>query len=161
MKLFVVSDTHGILKYVRNYLKQVDDIDYIIHLGDYYTDAETLSKEFNIPTKYVYGNCDFADKDKADKIIEICGKKILLTHGHRYHVKFEKDTIIIKAKESKVDAVFFGHTHIPMISKHSDILLLNPGSASMPRGGSNRSAAVVSIENNEIIPQIINLDEIN
>lgn len=159
MRLFVTSDTHGMLQSVRNILKNIKNIDYIIHLGDYYKDAEALDKEFGIPTVYVYGNCDFGDKEKYEKIIEVAGKKILLTHGHKYYVKFEKSIIIEKAREYGVDAVFYGHTHVPLVYKAGDMLVLNPGSPSMPREGSSRTVSIVNIEDGIIVPQLINIDD--
>ncbi|SNX52996.1 metallophosphoesterase [Thermoanaerobacterium sp. RBIITD] len=159
MRLFVTSDTHGMIQSVRNILKNIKNIDYIVHLGDYYRDAISLSKEFGVPTEYVYGNCDFGDGDKYEKIIELDGKKILLTHGHRYYVKFDNNIILEKARELGVDAVFFGHTHVPVVQNHHDVLVLNPGSPSMPREGSFRTISIVNIENGIIVPQILNIDE--
>lgn len=160
MRLFVVSDTHGMIQSTRKVLKNIKNIDYIIHLGDYYRDAILLSNEFGIPTEFVYGNCDFGDKDKYEKILEFYGKKILLTHGNRYYVKYDSNIIQEKAKELGVDAVFFGHTHVPYIKKSKDLLVLNPGSPSMPRDGAFRTVSIVSIDKDFIVPQIINVDEI-
>ncbi|AIS51803.1 phosphoesterase [Thermoanaerobacter kivui] len=160
MILAVVSDTHGMLTLVRKKMRELKGIDYIIHLGDNASDVIQLSQEFGIPLEYVKGNCDFPTKDELEKIIEIEGKKILLTHGHRYYVKYEYQTILEKGRELGVDAVFFGHTHIPMISRHQDILLLNPGSPSLPREGSKRTIALVTIDKSGIFPRLINLEEV-
>ncbi|WHE06590.1 metallophosphoesterase [Thermoanaerobacterium thermosaccharolyticum] len=159
MRLFVTSDTHGMIQSVRNILKNLKNIDYIIHLGDYYRDAIELNREFGIPTLYVYGNCDFGDKEKYEKIIDIDGKRILLTHGHKYYVKFEKSIIIEKAREYGVDAVFYGHTHVPLVYNDGDMIVLNPGSPSMPREGSSRTVSIVNIENGIIVPQLLSIDD--
>ncbi|MBP2071133.1 MULTISPECIES: metallophosphoesterase [Thermoanaerobacterium] len=159
MRLFVTSDTHGMIQSVRNILKNLKNIDYIIHLGDYYRDAIELNREFGIPTLYVYGNCDFGDKEKYEKIIDIDGRRILLTHGHKYYVKFEKSIIIEKAREYGVDAVFYGHTHVPLVYNDGDMIVLNPGSPSMPREGSSRTVSIVNIENGIIVPQLLNIDD--
>ncbi|MDI3518252.1 MAG: uncharacterized protein PWQ34_399 [Caldanaerobacter sp.] len=161
MVVAVISDTHGIFTLVRNKLKEFKGLDYIFHLGDHAGDGIQLAKEFNIPLEYVKGNCDFPTKDEIEKIVEIEGKKILLTHGHRYYVKYEYDPILERGKELGVDAVFFGHTHVPMISRHEDILLLNPGSPSLPREGSKKTIALVTIDKTGIFPRLLNLEEVS
>ncbi|MGB9809200.1 MAG: metallophosphoesterase [Caldanaerobacter sp.] len=161
MLVAVISDTHGMLTLVRKKLKELKGIDYIFHLGDHAGDGIELAKEFNISLEYVKGNCDFPTKDEIDKIVEVEGKKILLTHGHRYYVKYEYDTILERGKELGVDAIFFGHTHVPMISKHENILLLNPGSPSLPREGSKKTIALVTIDKTGIFPRLLNLEELS
>jgi putative phosphoesterase len=74
-------------------------------------------------------------------------------------VKYEYQTILDRGKELGVNAVFFGHTHIPMISKQEDILLLNPGSPSLPREGAKRTIALVTIDKSGIFPRLVNLEE--
>ncbi|MGB9679123.1 MAG: metallophosphoesterase [Thermoanaerobacteraceae bacterium] len=160
MNLAVISDTHGMLGLVRKGLLAIGEVDYLIHLGDNADDGIELSKEFNIPLEYVRGNCDFASKNDSEKIIDIEGKKIFLTHGHKYYVKYEYDIILERGRELGVDAIFFGHTHIPMISRHHDILLLNPGSPSLPRDGSRPTFAVAEVSKNDIKARLINLQEI-
>ena len=161
MVLAIVSDTHGIFTLVRKKLRELNGIDYLIHLGDNASDGIQLSQEFGIPLEYVKGNCDFPTKDELEKVIEIEGKKILLTHGHRYYVKYEYQTILDRGRELGVNAVFFGHTHIPMISKHEDILLLNPGSPSLPRESAKKTIALVTIDKSGIFPRLVNLEEVS
>ena len=62
--------------------------------------------------------------------IEIDGVKILLTHGHRYGVKNGYLNLIMRAKELQVNAVIFGHTHIPEVFTEDGVLFVNPGSCS-------------------------------
>lgn len=160
MILAVISDTHRMLNTVRKKIRDFGKIDYIIHLGDNVDDAYALSKEFGIALECVKGNCDFGGFDESEKIIEIENKKIFITHGHKYHVKYDYNTILERARELGVDAVFFGHTHIPMISRHHDVLLLNPGSPSLPREGLKRTIALVTVGEDGIIPKLVNLEEI-
>lgn len=160
MILAVISDTHRMLSTVRKKLRDFDKIDYIIHLGDNVDDAYALSREFGIALECVKGNCDFGETGETEKIIEIENKKIFLTHGHKYYVKYDYNTILKRARELGADAAFFGHTHVPMISRHHDVLLLNPGSPSLPREGARRTIALVTVGNDGIIPKLINLEEI-
>ena len=45
-----------------------------------------------------------------------------------------------------VQVVVHGHTHIPREERIGNVLYLNPGSPSKPRGGSRKSIARISIE---------------
>jgi len=128
-------------------IKRIVGVDMIIHAGDHSSDAEYIEKLFpNIPVKYVRGNCDFSSAP-LELIVEVCGKKIFLTHGHFYGVKYEYDYLTIKnrAKELSCDAVVFGHTHKSICDKGTDLTLLNPGSVCY-----SKTFGVIEIENDKL-----------
>ncbi|UTY31057.1 metallophosphoesterase [Treponema putidum] len=77
--------------------------------------------------------------------LEACSKKILLTHGHEFYVDFELNTILNFAREKSCSVAVFGHTHVPLIKEVNGILLVNPGSASRPRMGSNKSYGILTM----------------
>lgn len=136
MKILVVSDTHrdidGILKAVER-MEVLPQL--IIHLGDYAEDGESIEKNTGIKVEIVRGNGDFFNKNyEDDKVIEVKGKKIFLTHGHKYNVRYGVMNLSYKAKELNADIALYGHTHVPLIIKDSDIMIMNPGSPSYPRG---------------------------
>src|SRR5688500_9922325 len=101
MKILVLSDTHGETDKAEEVIRKQNHIDLIIHLGDYFRDAQKLSGMFpQIPIEYIYGNSDFMIGDvEAEKGLEYKGKKILITHGHRYSVKWDYDKLYKKAEE--------------------------------------------------------------
>ena len=138
MKLFlVISDSHGDTVSLRRIVNQYPSIQSIIHLGDYYRDAIRL-KEFYPDKEYymVPGNCDFLVSGVPDeKILEIEGLKVLITHGNRYGVKGGLGRLRSRSLRDKLDIALFGHTHIPLVEKKDGLLLVNPGSAGYPRGG--------------------------
>ncbi|MBI2856175.1 MAG: metallophosphoesterase family protein, partial [Chloroflexi bacterium] len=51
--------------------------------------------------------------------------------------KFPSDGALAKALQDffgrKVDIAVFGHTHYPLVEKHQGVVLVNPGSTSLPR----------------------------
>lgn len=51
---------------------------------------------------------------------------------------------------SYLQAALFGHTHIPLVEAQGDVLLVNPGSLSRPRGGSAPGCALLTIEQGEV-----------
>lgn len=157
MKILVLSDTHGHTSKAEKAIKANREVDLIIHLGDYFRDAQKLSATFpEIPIEYIYGNSDFMIENNvpAEKIIEVCGKRIFLTHGHRYSVKWDYERLISKAQEQNADILLFGHTHIPELIVNDRFYLLNPGSTSDPRADSDESYAIIEIDNDHVNPKI-------
>lgn len=157
MKILVLSDTHGETDKAEDVIKSCNDIDLIIHLGDYFRDAEKISSMFpKIPVEYIYGNSDFMIGNvPAEKILEYSGKRILITHGHRYSVKWDYGKLYKKAEELKVDMILFGHTHIADMEEKENFILLNPGSISDPRDDSGESYAIIEIDDNKIRPRLV------
>ncbi|MCL1877427.1 MAG: metallophosphoesterase family protein, partial [Defluviitaleaceae bacterium] len=71
--------------------------------------------------------------------------KILLVHGHMHGVKMGLDRLAYAAKEAGANAAFYGHTHLPVVTNHGGIFIMNPGSPSFPRGGSKASYGIAEI----------------
>lgn len=134
-RILIVSDTHGSIQNVKKLLKTTHDIDLILHLGDNVSDAKALERYTGAGVYFVKGNCDFSSSVPLKKIISVCGKKLLITHGHEYGVKYSLTRLVHMGMESEADAVFFGHTHIPLVEYHNGMFVMNPGSASLPRRG--------------------------
>lgn len=153
MKLLIISDTHGDNTNAIRVIKTINSkINSIIHLGDYDEDAKIILHEFpNIPIYYVAGNCDFASSTLKEQILTFNGTKILITHGHRYNVKWNYDRIFYLAKERGVQAVLFGHTHIATIEYKESIVLINPGSISEPRNTSIPSYCIIDITDSGLL----------
>ena len=135
MRILVISDTHGKVDEALKLIKNMEKPDLIIHLGDYVEDGEYIERETGIKVELVRGNGDFYNKKyEDDRVLEIGGKRIFLTHGHKYRVKYDVLSLLYRAEELEADIVLFGHTHVPLIVKENNILIMNPGSISFPRG---------------------------
>lgn len=148
MKILVISDTHGDTSKAEEAIRKNREVNLIIHLGDYFRDAQRLSAIFpEIPIEYIYGNSDFMIEDvPSEKMLELDGKRIFITHGHRYSVKWDYDKLYRKAEEMNADVLLFGHTHIPDFIQKGKYCVLNPGSISDPRDDSNESYAIIEID---------------
>lgn len=148
MKIIVVSDTHGRINEFINKLNNMEKPDLIIHLGDYVEDGEEIQNIIKVKTVIVKGNGDYFNQNyKEDMLLEVEGKKIFLTHGHRYNVRNRIDNLLYKCEELKADIALFGHTHIPIILEESGIMIMNPGSASYPRGNSiDKTFGIIEID---------------
>lgn len=154
MIIAVVSDTHRDKTYLEKVKGYIKNADILIHLGDNFDDFIELKKSFKGESYGVPGNCDFNTKEEREKLLDIGGKKIFITHGDKYGVKYELNNLYFRALELKADAALFGHTHIPYMEESNGIWLFNPGSASLPRISKN-SIGFIEINNNgEIIPYL-------
>jgi len=133
MKIAVISDTHKIKKYIELSKKYIDDADVLIHLGDDSEDIEELTMDFKGEVYGVRGNCDYINKYPNEQLLVLGGKRIFITHGHIYGVKNGMMNILYKAEELGADIILFGHTHIALIEEYKGIMIMNPGSVSLPR----------------------------
>ncbi|NMB95297.1 MAG: metallophosphoesterase [Clostridiaceae bacterium] len=152
MKILVLSDTHGDIDNARRAIIKNNDIDLIIHLGDYFRDAENIKNEFpDIPIEYIYGNSDFLVNDTpSEKILKIEGKCFFITHGHKYSVKWGYSKLFKKAEEVGADILLFGHTHVADIVENEHCSIMNPGSISESRSNLGESYAIIDITNDTI-----------
>jgi putative phosphoesterase len=85
-----------------------------------------------------------------EKLLELEGQRVLLTHGHRYSVKWGIERLHAKANSENIQLLLFGHTHISQMEYGPGYILLNPGSISDPRGNTDESYALVVINNSKI-----------
>lgn len=150
MRILVFSDSHGNIRNCVNVIECIKDVDMIIHLGDILRDVKDLKVLYpNIPIEYVAGNNDFWHNVPYDKVLEIEGKKIFISHGHLYRVKYEYNTITNKGIALKADCVLFGHTHECYEAYQDGMLMINPGSIVRPKWG-KASYGVIEIQNKKM-----------
>jgi len=147
MKLYIVmSDTHGDIFTASEIIKMYPQADGVIHLGDHSRDARKLMALFPEMEFYIVpGNCDFDYDMPTDILLETEGKKLLLTHGHRYDVKSGLVRLENKAKNENADVVLFGHTHVPHVEYRSKALFVNPGSLSYSRCAGRKTYALLEV----------------
>jgi uncharacterized protein len=146
-KILVISDTHRKISHVIDLIGRITDLNHVIHLGDVVEDVQDLKALYDVPFDYVAGNCDFYNRNvPLHNIIEICGKKFYITHGHQENVKYTLGNLTHIIDEQNVDVVLFGHTHIPILNYYKDGIILNPGSISEPRNQKNPSYAIIQID---------------
>jgi uncharacterized protein len=153
VKIVVLSDTHllkrkkGLPKRLTDELK---DVDLIIHAGDWQTIEVLKELQTHAKVEGVYGNVDdeeiiglFPDK----RIVDVCGFKIGITHGHGQGRTTEKRAISAFDGE-KVDCIIFGHSHIPIKKYEKEVLIFNPGSPTDKRRQKMYSFGVIYISDN-------------
>ena len=138
MKCLIFSDSHGCESGITKALSMHKDAEVVFFLGDGLSDVDSVAA-FDKSRMWisVKGNCDLRSyfrEREVDKTEEITleGRKIVLTHGDLYGVKYGDTGIKNLALSRKADIVLFGHTH-QKIEKYistddGGYYLFNPGS---------------------------------
>ncbi|NMA86763.1 MAG: metallophosphoesterase [Tissierellia bacterium] len=159
MRIFVISDTHGRTDRIISKIKQMEEPDLIIHLGDYVEDGLKIEEETYVETIIVKGNGDYFHTEfNEDELLTINNKKVFISHGHNYNVQYGEDNIIYKALELGADLILFGHTHVPRLFEEAGILVMNPGSPTFPRGfRGSKTFGIIEIDE-EISGEIIEIE---
>ena len=154
MRIGVISDTHRSARSIEQLGSKLKGLDMLIHLGDNVEDISIIKRYYKGEIINVKGNCDFSTSVPNDRVEEICGKKIFITHGHKYNVKKNLLGLRCKALETGATIVLYGHTHMGQIDFVDGIWYINPGSASEPRDGA-RSFVIIEINQDCIEPNLI------
>lgn len=148
MRFLVVSDTHGETSGLALVLDRLGrSVDGLIHCGDGAADIPFLLEAMNLrlPLHLVRGNTDSSPAFPQLRPVHVAERKLLLAHGHHFLKGDSYALFIAEAVRQQACAFLYGHTHIPSIDVYSNILLLNPGSLSRPRGSWGPSFAVMDV----------------
>ena len=162
MKIAVASDIHGSMSAAYAFITRADALgaDKILLLGDLYYHgarkplpegydprgvAELLNKNAERIIA-VRGNCD-SDVDLTVSDFEMAkeawlllgGKTIYATHGDKYDIDH--------LPRGKVDVLLYGHFHTGFIKEKDGVLVCNPGSTSLPKGGTAPSFLLIDESN--------------
>lgn len=153
MRILIVSDTHGDFRTLRKVVDAHQEADIIVHCGDGVRDIDRIQDIY--PEKKIInvrGNCDLGENQVSlIEIFMVQGKKIMVTHGHLFEVKYGLNRIIYEAKETNCDVVLFGHTHNAVADYDEGLFILNPGSCN----GYNASFGYVDITKDGIVTNIL------
>ena len=158
MRILVISDSHRRSAVIDKIIESQPTARHIFFLGDNASDIEDF--EFIYPDRIfhtVCGNCDFASMLPSVGLEVIGGKRIFYTHGHTFSVKYGLTGLKEIAEQNDYDIVLFGHTHVSQVLYENGRYFVNPGSCAKSRDGSRNSYAVIDIEENGILPNIIDI----
>lgn len=166
MKWLIASDIHGSAYYCEKLLSafEKENADKLLILGDvlYHGPRNDLPKDYapkrviemlnGIKDKImcVRGNCDTEVDQMVLKfpvladygILSVENRMIYATHGHKYGPEN------LPPLENG-DILLFGHIHVPKCYEENGILILNPGSVSIPKENSEHSYMI--LEGNKLL----------
>lgn len=156
IKLFIASDIHGSEHFCRIMAEKYKEegADRLVLLGDilYHSPRNDLPHGYNPKGVIeilnslkneilcVKGNCDAYVDSMVLKfsvtaemlMLFLDGKTVFATHGHIYNPQN-------MPPHKPGDILLGGHTHIPANEVIGDMLYINPGSVSIPKGESTNS----------------------
>lgn len=161
MKLMIASDIHGSARFCRLLMENFEKerADRLLLLGDllYHGPRNDLPAEYDpksviemlngMASKIlaVRGNCE-SEVDQmvlrfpvmADyAVLFERNRMIYLTHGHR------SDHSLLPFAGGRGDILLHGHTHTPACEERAGYVYLNPGSVSIPKGGTRHSYMIL------------------
>lgn len=137
----VISDIHGHL--ADSAIKELELCDIILCAGDVECESVLMELDAIAPTIAVKGNCDYSSI--SSNVPFTASPRI---GGVRFFLVHRPEDIGIPAVD--VQVVIHGHTHIPRNQVINGVRYLNPGSATLPRGGSKKSMTRLTIEEGKV-----------
>ncbi len=165
--VLLLSDTHGAIDAVRWILSSFSgECQACLFSGDGAQDVldvvqESVAGLLTIPPVLVMaqGNCDgqlyppvFPGNGNAKAFglplyqqPQIANRRILLTHGHLYHVELDGRKLSMVAENLGCTIAVHGHTHVQSFECFGSVTAINPGSPLRPRGKSYGGFAILSL----------------
>jgi putative phosphoesterase len=184
MKIGIISDTHGNVRALRKALEHFDGADLIVHAGDVLYHPPKLGcidgydipafvevmNSLQTPIVIAQGNCDAQVYEELldmpvqspYAVASFNGISILATHGHL----ISQNEMAELGRRYKANYFISGHTHIPVLENVDGVIMMNPGSPSIPKckeGGTpipsvgiitETGAKIINIEDGSILLEI-------
>lgn len=156
MKIGVLADTHipdRCRSLPARVIELFSSVEIVLHAGDItqLSVLHQLQEQVSL-TFAVYGECDAPEVRtylQPSQVLEFGGLRVGLIHGHRdarAELLMRVNRLLRRSPYTpqfiqyllgcfnKVDAIVFGHTHVPYAKTHQGVFLFNPGSLSPDRG---------------------------
>ena len=142
MIIGILSDTHNLLP------ESIHDafagVDRIIHAGDIGPASIIYEPQAIAPVEAVLGNCDYPSSlpDVPPRIDTTLG-------GARFRIVHRPEDMDFA--DRSIDIFVHGHTHRRRYDEIAGRTIVNPGSASRPRGMEPAGAAIMEVERGSIV----------
>ena len=148
-RIDIISDTHGRLSDAL--LEQLEGADLIIHAGDITSENDWAYLQTLGPIKGVLGNNDYYQ----DYGPEVDRLNLFTYEGLRFAVAHYREDLPV----GSVDVAICGHTHRAKVTEAGKCLVINPGSASFPRGMRGPTIARLLVRDGRVISlKFVDLD---
>jgi putative phosphoesterase len=160
LRVAVISDTHlprGTRRLPDACVQQLEQADLILHGGDFVT--ATVLEELGAYGRVdaVFGNMDepaLKETLPKERVVEVGGARIGMVHIPGPHARRSER---LRARFPDCDAVVYGHTHVPELTRHEGVWILNPGSPTERRRAPLHSLLVLEVDDGTIEPRLIEL----
>jgi uncharacterized protein len=162
MRLAIISDTHmprGNRALPAACVAELRAADAILHAGDFMR-VEVLKalEALGPPVHGVHGNVDDEALRRmlpAARVVEAGGARIAMIHdaGPR-----TGRLVRMRARFKDVDAVVFGHSHLPLHESSDGFAIFNPGSPTERRRAPRHTMGIATVEDGRVAFELIELD---
>jgi uncharacterized protein len=162
MRLAIISDTHlprGARRIPTACVERLKAAEAILHAGDF-IEASVLAdlEALGPPVHAVHGNVDSPElraRLPAVRIVDADGARIAMVHdGGLADRRLER----LRARFRDVDAVVFGHSHIPLHEERGGFTIFNPGSPTERRRSPRHTMGVATANQGRVTFELISLD---
>jgi putative phosphoesterase len=150
--LGLISDTHSRIR--PSALEALRGCDLILHAGDIGALEVITALKKIAPVHAIHGNIDrepLARKFPPTEVVEFAGLSIYMLHNLQ--------ALDLDPRAAGFAAVIHGHSHKPEYYFKNGVLYFNPGSAGPRRFSLPISVGKIRIENGELLPEIIFLED--
>ena len=165
MELAIISDTHMPRRgraLPRACVERLRSVDLILHAGDV-MEAEVLAEiqALGPPVHAVRGNVDSVELQARlplTRIVEAGGARIAMIHDAGPAAgRLER----LERRFPDVQAVVFGHSHMPLLESSSDggFTIFNPGSPTERRRAPHHSMGAATAQDGRIAFELVVLDD--
>lgn len=181
MRIGILSDTHNRVspQQMEAIKEAFNGVDMIFHCGDIYSASLLDQLEEIAPLKAALGNGDFIQRDERVKLthhLTLEGHSIHLSH---YFPFDEMELLVSELKRPQAnyspefdaalthhlglfrdppDIIVFGHTHSALIHRNESVVIINPGSPTLPWQRHWRGSVVLlTLEPGKISPSLVRI----
>ncbi|REK77613.1 metallophosphoesterase family protein [Paenibacillus paeoniae] len=159
MKIVVLADTHMprmAKKLPARLLSELANADAIIHAGDWTSLSVYEQLAAFAPTYGVAGNNDGEEiqaKFGLRRLLQFGPWRIGIVHGHGAARRASTESHAIAAfKDTPVNLIIYGHSHIPVLKRVDDLIVFNPGSPTDKRRQPLYSFGIIDFQDTEQQP---------
>ena len=162
MRLAIVSDTHmprGARALPDACVRRLREADAILHAGDLMEPSVLAGLEaLGPPVHAVRGNVDSAELQARlplTRIVDAAGARIAMIHDAGPATgRLGR----MRRRFPDVDAVVFGHSHVPLLEEGDGFAIFNPGSPTERRRAPRHTMGVATAEDGALRFELLALD---
>ena len=162
MRLAIVSDTHlprGSRSLPEACVERLRAADAILHAGDF-VELSVLEelRALGPPVHAVRGNVDSAELQAllpAARVVKAAGARIAMVHDAG---PSSGRLARMRRRFPAVDAVVFGHSHIPLHEEDGGFAIFNPGSPTERRRAPRHTMGLATVQGGRVAFELIALD---
>ena len=161
MRIGVISDTHipkAALDLPEVVYNDLVKCDLILHAGDIVQMDLLLKLQKLAPVRAVYGNMDLAEvKENIPQkdVVKVDGVKIAIMHG--YGTPKGLVDVVKGSFPADMNAIVFGHSHMPINEIIGKTLFFNPGSPTDTIFAPYNSYGILEVDKKKITGHIIRI----